>query len=471
MERYELCFSEDALKYVEVYNRIKDLIENGQLLDGEKLPTIRELSEYLNVNKITIINAYKKLAQEGYVYQTQGSGTYAKKREVARNFKSDYNEIFNKIASGELKEWVDFTGETTSANFFKVERLRDVLNEVLSRDGVDALIYNDYLGYKNLRESINNNFWNGTIDLDNMLIISGAQQGIDIIAKSLIHINDNVVVEKPTYGGALTVFKWRKANILELPMEEDGVSLEQFEKLLKRHRIKCFYTMSYFQNPTGISCSLEKKKKLIELAHKYNFYIIEDDYLSELVYDSSIEHCPYRKLDSERVIYIKSFSKIFLPGIRIGYLIAPTEFNEAFQASKVNTDIATSSLMQRALDEYISRGYWVEHVKCLNEEYSKRYYYIIDLIKEKLGDLVTFNEPKGGLNLFLNINSNVNITSKELFYELKNRNTIITPGAVFYKNSRDGDKSFRIGFSQIDYKSIDQGIDNIYEVLDGGRVL
>ncbi|WP_300347317.1 PLP-dependent aminotransferase family protein [Clostridium sp.] len=467
MNKFSVDFQEGVCKYLVVYEKIKSLIENNELEEGEKLPTIRALSEYLGINKITVINAYKKLSQEGYAYQSQGSGTYAKNKEVYRSFKQDYNEIFRKIASGDLKNWIDFTGETTSANFFQVEKLKKALDDVLERDGVEALIYSDPLGYLNLRKSINDEFWKGENNLDNILIISGAQQGIDIVGKSLVNVNDNIVVERPTYGGALLVFKLRKANILEIPMESDGPNIEKFELLLRSNKIKCFYTMSYFQNPTGISCSLEKKKRIIELAYKYDFYILEDDYLSELVYSDDLVYAPYRSLDSERVIYIKSFSKIFLPGIRMGYLIAPDKFKEEFQALKVNTDIATSSLMQRALQEYIDKGYWKEHIEILNREYSERYNYIKKLIHDKLGKMVSFQEPKGGLNIFLKINKNVDITSKELFYKLKDRQTIITPGNIFFKNPNDGDKSFRIGFSQIDYSKIERGIDNIHDVLKG----
>lgn len=467
MNKFSVVFKEGLCKYLIIYDNIKSLIENGKISEGEKLPTIRELSDFLEVNKVTVINAYKKLVQEGYAYQAQGSGTYAKNKDVGKSFKHDYNDLFRKIASGDLKNWIDFTGETTSANFFQVEKLKKVLDNVLVRDGVEALMYSDPLGYLELRRSINEEFWNGKNNLDNILIISGAQQGIDIVGKSLVNINDNIVIERPTYGGALLVFKLRRANILEIPMEKDGPNIEKFENLLKRNKIKCFYTMSYFQNPTGISCSLEKKKRIIELAHKYDFYILEDDYLSELVYSNDLEYIPYRSLDSERVIYIKSFSKIFLPGIRMGYLIAPDKFKEEFQALKFNSDIATSSLMQRALQDYIAKGYWKEHIERLNEEYSKRYNFIKELIDNKLGDMVSYREPKGGLNLFLNINKNIDITSKKLFYELKDRQTIITPGSIFFKNPNDGDKSFRIGFSQIDYSKIEKGIDNIYDVLKG----
>lgn len=465
IDKYKVSFEEESVKYLDIAEKVKNLIEEGEIQDGNKLPTIKELSSYLGVNKVTVINAYGKLEREGYVLKVQGSGVYAKKREVIKNFKKDYTETFRRMVAGENENWIDFTGETTNANFFSVDNLRLVLNDVLSRDGAGALVYNDALGYKNLRETINNKFWDGANDLEDMLVISGAQQGIDIVSKAILNVQDTVLVEKPTYGGALTVFKWRRANIIEVPIKQDGIDIISLEKILKKQKVKLLYTMSYFQNPTGISCSLEKKQKVLELAKKYDFYILEDDYLSELIYDNNIYHCPYKKLDSDRVIYIKSFSKIFLPGVRIGYLIAPKEFREILQNSKVNTDIATSSLMQRALELYISKGYWIDHIRCLNSEYAKRYNYIVDLIKEKLGNMVEFNEPKGGLNLFLNINKNINMTSMDLFYKLRDKKVIITPGIMFYKNPKDGEKSFRIGFSQIDYKNIDYGIDSIFTVL------
>ena len=139
--------------------------------------------------------------------------------------------------------------------------------------------------------------------------------------------------------------------------------------------------MSYFQNPTGISYSKEKKLKILELANKYDFYIIEDDYLSELIFDENIKHEPFRVLDTnDRVIYIKSFSKIFLPGIRLGYIICPEEFRESIQNSKINTDIATSTLMQRALEMYIKEGYWIGYIDDLKNAIKNRN--ILKIIKE-----------------------------------------------------------------------------------------
>lgn len=467
LEKFNISFKDESHKYLDIYNHVKDAIEKDKIDDGEKMPTIRALSQYLNVNKDTVINAYKKLSNEGYLYQNQGSGSYVKKKDLLKNFKREYREILQRLINNEDINLIDLTGETTSTNFFEVKTLKKVLDDVLDRDGINALEYNDSMGYKKLREVINDKFWNGENSLDNLIITSGTQQGIDIVSKGLLNINDNVVVEKPTYSGALAVFKIRKANIFEIPIEDDGVSIEALEKILKKYRIKCFYTMSYFQNPTGISCSLEKKLKIIELSKKYDFYIIEDDYLSELIYDKEIEHIPYRALDKSRVIYLKSFSKVFLPGIRIGYLLAPEKFSEVLQVSKATTDIATSSLMQRALELYIRDGYWKEHIEKINKEYSKRYNYMIGALDEKLKRYISFEKPKGGLNIFITLNKTVKLTSKDLFYELSKVGVMISPGILYYHNQRDGYRNFRIGFSEADYKKIDRGIDSIAKVLEG----
>ena len=304
------------------------------------------------------------------------------------------------------------------------------------------------------------------MDDDDILIISGAQQGIDIASKAILNINDNVIVEKPTYGGALSVFKWRRANIFEVDMEEDGVNLEQFEKVLKKNKIRCFYTMSYFQNPTGISYSLEKKKKLIELAEKYDFYIIEDDYLSELMYDKEFEYITFKSLDKhDRVIYIKSFSKIFLPGIRIGYMIAPKIFKESMLTSKINTDIATSSLMQRVLEIYISKGLWRENIYNLSREYRSRYKLMKKAMELELSDKVSFITPGGGLTFYLTL-KNTDINSKELFFKLRERGVYITPGVLFYNKMQEGENTLRLSFSQTNEEKILKGIKIIKEEIN-----
>lgn len=468
MEMYSIVFVEDIPKYVQIAAHIKKLIDSGNIRDGEKLPTIRKLAGLLKVNNDTIVSTYKKLETEGYAMQKMGSGTYAKKKEKNKRFKREYSDTFKKIVGTDLNNYVDFAGETSCSDFFPIDNFKEVINEVIDRDGADALIYQEALGFEGLRSSINKYFWNENLKIDDILIVSGAQQGIDIVSKALINVNDNVIIEKPTYSGALTVFTFRGANVFEVKMEKDGIDLKSFEDILKKNYIKCFYTMSYFQNPTGSSYSLEKKKEILRLAEQYDFYIIEDDYISEIIYNHNIKYESFKSLDKhDRVIYIKSFSKIFLPGIRLGYLIAPEAVKEQIENSKVNTDISTSSLMQRALDLYIVKGYWKDYIDKLKGLYVNRYIYMEYCLKEILADKVTFNSPGGGFNFYLKLNPEIKITSDELFRECKKEKVLIAPGVLFYKNYDDGLLFFRIGYSQTDEGKIKSGIEIINNILGG----
>ncbi|WP_017826910.1 aminotransferase class I/II-fold pyridoxal phosphate-dependent enzyme, partial [Clostridium botulinum] len=254
----DIEFEEEIPKYVQISNFTKNLIEKKVIRDKEKLPTIRELAKVLEVNSVTIVNAYNKLKAEGYAYQKVGSGTYAKVKEYPNIFRREYSNTLKKLRIDELPNIVDFTGETNTEVLFPIKDLKGIIDKVLDRDGANALVSDNSYGYKNLISTINNVFWDNQLNEEDILIVSGAQQGIDIVSKGILNINDNVVVEKPTYGGALSVFKWKKANIFEVPIKEDGIDLDKFEKILQKNNIRCFYTMSYFQNPTGVSYSLEK---------------------------------------------------------------------------------------------------------------------------------------------------------------------------------------------------------------------
>ncbi len=456
----------DVSKYIQIYSHIKKLIDTNKLKDGEKLPTIRELADNLKVNKSTIINAYKKLEDEGYVLQKIGSGTYIRKKDSFMSVKRQYSEMFKKINSDTLKTYIDFTGETTSSSFFPVSVFKEVIDSVLERDGVNALVYQELLGFEGLRKSIVNNFWRKTVSVDDVLIVSGAQQGLDIISKALINSRDGVIIEKPTYNGAIAVFNWRKAEIHEIAIEEDGININKLENTLKKNKIKFLYVMSYFQNPTGITYSHEKKLEILRLADIYDFHIIEDDYLSELIYDKNIVYESFKSMDSSnRVIYIKSFSKIFLPGIRLGYVIAPSKFKEAIQNAKINSDISTSSLMQRVLELYINTGYWRSHITYLNDIYIRRYSVMLDNIGEYLHGIVDFKAPGGGFNFYIKLKDEVDFNSFELFNKCKKANVLITPGAMFYRNVEEGKRYFRIGFSQTDDNEISEGLKTIRKVI------
>ncbi|KOA21096.1 2-aminoadipate transaminase [Clostridium homopropionicum DSM 5847] len=466
MDKYIIEFNEEEPKYIQIVRHIKKLIKAKELKNGEKLPSIRELSKLLKVNSVTIVNAYKKLETEGQAIQKMGSGTYVKVKEENRNFLKEYSKIYKKISGGYYKDFIDFTGETTCSDFFPVDTFKRALNEVLDRDGADAFSNEDALGFLGLRDNINKYFWKGKLNNENIIIVSGAQQGIDIAAKAIINIDDNIIVEKPTYSGALNVFRSRRAKVFEVEINKDGIDINSLRSIVKKHKIKCFYLMSYFQNPTGSSYSLNKKKEILNLAEEYDFYIIEDDYLSELIYDANIKYESFKSLDrNDRVVYIRSFSKIFLPGIRMGYLITPDEFNDAIQNSKINTDRTTSSLMQRTLDLYMNSGYWKAHIKKLNASYKSRYIFMEKCIKEILGKKVEYNSPGGGLSFYLKISDNIDVNCIELFNSCLKHKVVFTPGVLFYKDNNEGYKYFKLSFSQTNNNQIREGINIINSIL------
>lgn len=469
MEIYNIDFNENTPIYIQLANRIKHLINSNTLKNREKLPSIRQLSSRLKVNNVTVKSAYKKLMEEGYVEIIQGSGTYVRKIIFNGKLIKDYKETLKKITPQTKEIYMDFAKESLNSDYFPIKRFKETVTQVLDSLGAHELLYEETLGYMPLRKIISDRFWGGSIDKDNILILSGAQQGIDLASKVLINIGSNVIVEKPTYTGALNVFKWRRANIYDIEIDEFGIRIDKLEALLKKKKIEIVYLMTYFQNPTGVCYSDSYKERLLYLANKYDFYIVEDDYLSELVYSKTIKHETIKSMDIyHRVIYIKSFSKIFLPGIRLGYLISPPKLKDIFQNYKINTDVSTSSLMQRTLKLYIEKGYWKEHINNINIIYEKKHNLMIKLMDKYFKDIIHFMDPKGGLSFYLNLNQKVKIETDQLFYKLKKDNIIITPGSVYYKDLEEGLKSFKLSYSVINDREMEKGIVAIRDkILEG----
>ncbi|SEF54307.1 DNA-binding transcriptional regulator, MocR family, contains an aminotransferase domain [Caloramator fervidus] len=453
-------------KYVQLYEKLKNLIEDGAIKPNEKLPTIRELSKKLGVNASTVVNAYRLLEQKGYIYTKVGSGTYVlKKSEEKIEFFSENITVLHKKDEFSINEGINFSTLTPHSNLFPVDEFKLVINKVLDRDGAHAFTYADPQGYYFLRESITDYLKECGIEtqIENVSIISGAQQGIDLVAKALINFNDTIVVESPTYTGAVAVFKNRGANIIEVPILEDGIDIDELEEVLKRHRVKLIYVMPNFQNPTSITYSFEKKLALLNLAQKYNVFILEDDFLTEVNFGNK-DAQPLKSLDfCDRVIFIKSFSKIFMPGLRIAVLVSPLNMSKNLIFLKQNSDISTSSLIQRAFDLYIREGFWTSHLKKLKDIYFERYM----IMKENLSKLyfVDFKEPYGGIHFWIK----TDIDSSILAYFAKKNGVILAPGNVFYLDSRSSN-NIRLSFAQTKIDEIKEGIRILKECYEKNKL-
>ncbi|GIW49056.1 MAG: GntR family transcriptional regulator [Caloramator sp.] len=441
--------------YVQVFEELKKLIEIGTLKEDEKLPSIRELSKSIGVNNITVVNAYRMLEQEGLVYSKVGSGTFVRgngtvKQETGVKREYKINE--------DVK--INLSNSMPNPNYFPVEEFKNVINEVLDRDGGFAFTYQEPKGYFPLRESLCEYSKETGIEanINDINIISGAQQGIDIISKTLLKFGDNVVVECPTYTGAVAVFRSRGANVIEVPIEGDGINLDILEDVVKKNKIKLVYIMTNFQNPTGYTYSEDTKLSLIYLANKYGFYIIEDDYMSELRFYGE-NTLPIKSIDkNNRVIYLKSFSKIFMPGIRLGYIISPNNMSMDIQSVKYSTDISTSGLMQRAFDLYLRKRLWHKHINFLVEKYKDKYDFIVEYIKEN-ANFIDYIEPKGGINLWCKTDMDSSIYASLL----KDEGITIAPGSAFYLDDINTNY-FRLSFGTCSKEELKFALDKMKEV-------
>ncbi|GAA0697870.1 PLP-dependent aminotransferase family protein [Paraclostridium ghonii] len=455
MDKYKLVIEENGPKYLQIYNHIKKMITNNEIGENKKLPPIRSIAKFLSVNNTTIVKAYELLEKEGYVYKIIGSGTFVSDTSVK-------NKSNDKMS---MEGIIRFDNGNPSIDMFPVEEFKKSINIALEKEGNSMFEYDDGLGFTKLREKLVEYLKTLNIKTtrDNIQIISGAQQGIDIVCKGLINYSDLVFVEEPTYRGALEVFKNRGSKIISIPMLEDGIDIGILKLKLEKIRPKILYTMPNYQNPTGISYSEYKKKKLIELAEKYDFYILEDDFMSDLRFTST-DHFPLRSYDDKgRVIYIKSFSKLLMPGIRIGLVEMPNEILHKILWAKYSSDISTSGIIQRSMYYYMENFNWINYIKSIENAYYEKFKLALELIQNKLGDKLKIKIPTGGINFFLELPRGY--SAKAFSKYLRKKGVAILSGGHFFDTSID-DRFFRINIAQTSLYEIQKGIDIISDNID-----
>lgn len=452
---FELDKEKKTALYLQLYKKLKAEIE-ANISANTKLPPIRKLALKVGVNPATVAKAYDLLAENALIYKKVGSGSFVapKKAQISGENSEDMLE------HGQIKlsEKINFASAAPSTDLFPVEDFKYAINQVLDRDQGEAFSYQKSQGFLALRKSIRKYFQKKGIKttLKQIQVVSGAQQAIDILSKILLDFGDKIVVENPTYFGALQAFNSRKAEIKSIEIESDGADLNQLEVYLKKNKIKFFFTMQNFQNPTGVNWSYQKQQKLLELAEKYDFYIIEDDILSDLYYNGQ-EINILKKFDQQdRVIYIKSFSKVFMPGLRLAFIVLPEKLLPEILEAKYATDISSGGLTQRAFDYYLRAGLLDKHIALQRKLFKKRYQLMKREIKSELpAEIESVFELKGGLYLWLKLPQKID--SKKLYEKAVKAGLVFSPGYLFSL-----DKSFsnylRLSFAAVNEAEIKKGI-------------
>jgi DNA-binding transcriptional MocR family regulator len=293
------------------------------------------------------------------------------------------------------------------------------------------------------------------VEPDDVLIVNGAQQGLDLFCRALLDPGDAVVVESPTYANLMPVLKLHRADVVPIPMTPDGMDLDRLETTLATRRVKFLYTMPHFQNPTGITTSLAHRKRLLEIASRHNLPVLEDGYEEDLRWDGG-EMLPLRALDpSGRVCYLGTFSKGLVPGFRIGWLVAHRELLVHLTHLKRTTDYHTSLVLQAALDEFCRKGEYDAHLRRLRRTYRSRMAAAASAIAEHLPPTVHARVPQGGYCLWIELPKGVSMD--ELYARLGRDGVHVSHGRHFFATEPEHG-CFRMSISRTQETEIEAGI-------------
>lgn len=462
--KIELDKSDQKSYYIQIYNFLKKSILSGELKEGEKLYSIRHLAKKLQVNQNTIIQSYELLEQKGLIVKIVGKGCFVNK---SSNFKLTNKEVplIETFKYGQLnsEEIINFYNGTPKYTYFPVEEYKKIFNEVLEKYGGEVLQYQNVQGDEELRKVLAENFEKDDIFVSekNIQVTSGTQQALDILIRLFSkEIKPTVVISNPTYPNAINIFK--ESSVLKsIDSEIDGWNLETFESILKEEKIDFIYLVANFQNPTGFTWSLEKKERLIELSKKYDFYIVEDDSFSDFYYqDKKPESLKsLDKIGEERVFYIKTYSKILMPGIGLAIMLVPPKFIDKILLIKYGLDTTTSGVNQKILKIFIENGKLEEHISFLRKAFKEK----LELTLKKLKtvkQIKIINIPKGGFFIWLELKKD----GEEFCKECKKMGVELLPGTVFSIDGKNKNK-IRLSFISPNLNEIVKGIDVIKSIL------
>jgi GntR family transcriptional regulator/MocR family aminotransferase len=481
----------DRQSKVALYRQIEDFLRQnilaGSLAPEARLPSTRQLAEELGVSRITVKNAYAVLESDGLISSSEGSGTFVSLPAAygtgentdkgiewpawQQNVKTDRvfsREIYRGPypAQVQTERPIIFAGFSDSRQFPAKDFYRAMLR-VMRRDGVEALEFGDFnAGYKPLRETIARVLSGQGIQAhpDQVLITSGSQQAVGLLCQILLHPGDVILVESPTYNLALELFRSLDLQIVGVPVDKHGMQVELVEPLLQQHRPKLIYTIPNFHNPTGTCMSGVRRRQLVALADQYDVPILEDDFAGDLRYDG-VAQPAIKALDpGGRVVYAGTFSKMLMPGLRLGFLVAEGPIFRALLHAKWVNDLATSNLIQRALDEYVTVGRYQAHLRRTCRVNRVRRDAMQAAIKQYLPKEVQFYPPKGGLFIWLRLPEGV--SSLDLLPLALEQGVEFTPGNWFFSDSVEGEAYLRLNFSVQTPEDIRIGIRRLGIALD-----
>src|ERR1700740_1197443 len=478
--------------YVQLRDQLRALVHAGDLRPGDRIPASRELATMLGVHRTTVANAYAELESEGLIQGHVGRGTFIrgngnglKITPPAPAVLNGHNgirwellfadergdETLSRLTAAAPEDALSFVIDRPADEFFPVDELVNCVNAVLRREAGDVLTLGPSDGYAPLKEALLELLRRESIPAkdENLLITGGCQQSLDLISKAFVRPGDSVILENPTYPGAVTIFNSARARCLAVPVRTHaepgsalGVDVEALEGTLAANRVKLIVLTPDFQNPTGTSMPLASRRKGLELASRHQVPVVEDHIYAR--FHAREDRPPsLEQLDrSNLVIHIDSFAKVAFPGLRVGWIVAAPVAIDRLRVLKQTTNLHTDQLAQATLAEFLRRGMFSRHVAKMRKVYALRLSALDEALRKHMPEETRRPRPEGGMCLWLELPPG--FVASELLIHSKERGVLFAPGRYFYAQN-PLPNTLRLGYAGLDEKQIARGVAILAELL------
>ena len=436
----------------QIVDAFAEAIASGELTAGERLPTTRSLAELTGVNHLTAARAYRRLADLGLTVGRVGSGTYV--RSTAAAVHTPEAEIAGGAGANNLawqltalpREEVTY-GDTMlaammheaeagngiplsvgypAAELFPTERLAAHAAEMYREEGARSLQYAESQGLPELRAELAGR-WDAGEDPGDIVVCSGARQALTLVARAIVRPGDTVACESPSFFGVIEALRATGARVLPVPMDDKGLDTDALEQLLRQHEIKLVATQSRIQNPTGLDLSPERRGRLVALARRHGFFVLDDGVYADLRFQG--EGAPSLRAEApDHVVAVNSLSKTLSPGMRIGWVTASGPVIERVAREKRGDDIHSTTPSQMIAARFLAAGEYEPHLKRSVAVYEQRCDVLLEAVHRELGPIVSGERPLGGHHLWLTLDADIN--ERDLYEEAARQGVSFVPGGA-----------------------------------------
>lgn len=484
-----LSFRVDPHSDVPVYLQIARAVREAALegrLPGGRLPPTRRLARRLGVNRNTVVAAYEELAAEGLVRGRAGRGTFfvggapgqaAAPADGPAGDAGPWFTAFSRAVEGPgvgsllsmyrialSGEGISFAGSYPAAELLPVDEFRAAMSRALAAHGPELLSYGSTAGFGPLRERIAGSMrqHGSAVTAEAILVTNGSQQALELVFRTLVDRGDTVVLEDPSYTGALSVLASLGARLVGVPLDEEGIRPDLLELALERHRPRLLYVQPTFHNPTTRVMGESRRREVLALAARHRCAVVEDDWAGDLRIEGRDLPTLHALEGGRRVIYLSTFSKKLLPGIRVGWVAAPQPVLDRLVALKQISDCGTSPLVQAALHEFLAAGGLESHLGHVVRAYRVRRDAMLASLERHFPEGAAWTKPEGGLFVWVRLPEGAD--AREVFEAARARGVLFSPGDVFHVDG-SGRNTMRLTYAAVAPDAVERGVSVLGELL------